>query len=413
MSKNKIKIIKYFLSSYIIISMLTNVFLPLKSNAATYTQTVKIGIENFPASYQSALYELQELHPNWNFTAYYTGIDWNEFISAEGACGKNRVGSSFDTAYRCSCGNLASGFYCADDKITAYFIDPRNFLTERNIFQFLEVSYNSSLHTKKIIENLIKNHAVFNYGNPISLTITATGEAKTMTYADIIMEAANQSQMSPISIVVKIIQEVGSKGSESTYGTHSTYPNCYNFFNIGANDAGNAITNGLKYASDNNWKDPYTAIVQGAIFNSKNYIQKGQNTAYFYKYDCVGTSILTAGNSQTISSSNLYYQYMTNVQDPYSQSANLFSTYTNYGLLNSSLNFIIPIYENMPAYTEKPSSLTSADGTLYYANVTSSVAARSAPTTSASPIMTLYRHDKVAMIQKSYTTANRLCMGQS
>jgi len=405
MIQKKIRIIKYFISSYIIISMLFNVILPIKSNAATYTQTVKTGISNFPKSYQNALYELQELHPNWTFSAYYTGIDWNEFIKAEGACGKNRVGKSFDTAHRCSCGNLESGYYCADDKITAYFIDPRNFLTERNIFQFLEISYNSSLHTKKIIEGLIKNHAVFNYGNPITLTITATGERKTMTYADIIMEAAKQSKMSPISIVIKIIQEVGTGGSGSTYGTHTKYPNCYNFFNIGSNDEGDAISNGLKYASEHHWNDQYTSIVEGAIYNSKNYIQKGQNTSYFYKYDCVGTSILTSGKSQTISSSNLYHQYMTNVQDPYSQSSNLFSTYTNYGLLGSNLNFIIPVYENMPVFTDKPSSLTSADGSLYYANVTSSVAARSTPSASASKVVTLYRHDKVAMIQKSYTTA--------
>lgn len=403
LQKKKTKII---LSIYLLISIIISLLCPLAVNAASYTQTVKSGIENFPESYRSGLNALKELHPNWNFVAYYTGIDWNEFIANEGVCGRNRVYKSFDTAYRCSCGNIESGYYCADDKITAYFIDPRNFLNERNIFQFLEVSYNPSTQTKPIIESLIKNHAVFNYGNPITFTKTATGERVTMTYADIIMEAAQQSQMSPISIVIKIIQEVGSSGSGSTYGNNPNYPNCYNFFNIGSSDTGNAVTNGLIYASNHKWNDPYTSIVEGAKYNSQNYIQNGQNTAYFYKYDCVGNSILTSGNSQTINSSSLYHQYMTNVQDPYSQSANLFSTYTNYGLLNSNLNFIIPIYENMPAYVDKPSSLSSASGTLYYANVSSSVSARQSPTTSASTVATLYRHDKVVMLQKSCANAN-------
>ena len=67
-----------------------------------------------------------------------------------------------------------------------------------------------------------------------------------MTYTDIIMKAAEASGMSPISMVIKIVQEVGSDGSGSTDGKNSTYPNTYNFFNIGANDTGDAILNGLK-----------------------------------------------------------------------------------------------------------------------------------------------------------------------
>ena len=38
------------------------------------------GIENFPESYKPYLYELKSKYPNWNFTALYTGLDWNYVI---------------------------------------------------------------------------------------------------------------------------------------------------------------------------------------------------------------------------------------------------------------------------------------------------------------------------------------------
>jgi rhamnose utilization protein RhaD (predicted bifunctional aldolase and dehydrogenase) len=48
------------------------------ADATKVTQQIKTGIENFPKTYQTYLKELKELHPNWNFDAYYTGIEWNE-----------------------------------------------------------------------------------------------------------------------------------------------------------------------------------------------------------------------------------------------------------------------------------------------------------------------------------------------
>ena len=259
----------------------------------TYKQKVTNGIETFPESYQKLLQEFVETkgHENWTFKAYYTGIDWNEMVNVQGECGKNRIHSKVDTAHRCSCNNLASGYYCADDKITEYFLDPRNFINERNLYQFLEISYDSNVQTKQIVESITARYNLYKKGQPI--TFQKDGQTVSMTFADIIIDAAKQSKMSPISIAIKIVQEVGSEGtSSSVTGTNATYPGYYNYFNIGAYDTGDAILNGLKYAKEKGWDTPYKSIVEGSKYNAKNYIQAGQNTAYFYKFDCVGSKIL-------------------------------------------------------------------------------------------------------------------------
>ena len=72
------------------------IYIPSESLAAlstNYTQTLKTGIDQFPESYKSYLQKLQEMHPNWTFKAYYTGIDWNELTSseAENKCLKNTI----------------------------------------------------------------------------------------------------------------------------------------------------------------------------------------------------------------------------------------------------------------------------------------------------------------------------------
>ncbi|MCL2859191.1 MAG: SH3 domain-containing protein [Oscillospiraceae bacterium] len=399
-----------------------------KVQAATYTQTVKNGIENFPTSYRNLLDQLIQNtdHTNWEFQAYYTGIDWSDFVKGQSVLGLNRVYQSMDVAHRDPSNNLESGFYAANSAITSYFMDPRNFINERNIFQFLDVSYNQQLYNRSIVDDMVKKYKVFNFGNPITFKMSDPKDSNynknvTMTYTDIIMKAAEVSQMSPISMVIKIIQEVGPNGSDSVSGTYPGYQSCYNFFNIGAYDEGDAIVNGLKYAKAQGWFCPYYAIVQGAIFNSKNYIMAGQNTAYFYKFDCVGTKILKPGETQTISSANLYHQYMTNVQDPYGQSANLFTTYTNNGLLGKKLCFIIPIFNNMPDIVYKPSTLSNSTETKYYTTITSTLNTRTQPSSSASPVtveyklangqtvsgtLFLYKDDLVIMLQRNCAIAN-------
>ena len=403
---NIFKILKKSLILILIISVLAVLIMPLNTSFAAakkYTQTLKSGISNFPKEYQSALNKIKDEHPDWNFEAYYTGIPWSTVLLNETSShGRNRVIKTADASWRCSCGNVASGYACASEGIIGYHLDARNFLNEINIFQFLEISYNSKIHNLSGVKSAVKGTFLDN-----TITYRKNGKSYTKSYAEIILEAAEESNMGPYSIVTKIIQEVGTNGSASVKGTYSGYKGYYNFYNLGAYDTGNAIVNALKYAKDKGWDNQYDAIIDGAKQISNSYTNAGQNTAYFYKWDVVGTKILKSGSSQKVSSSDMFWhQYMTNVQDPTSQSKPLYNTYARNGVLDKSLNFIIPIYEDMPSSVDMPSGFSDDTEDLYYVNCTDGLRVRNKASTSGSILATLYKNTKVQMITKNYTTAN-------
>ena len=387
----------------------------------TYTQILKSGIDNFPEEYKTVLEQLKKLHPNWNFEAYYTGMDWGTVVLNETAThGRNRIIKSADVSWKCSCGNVASGYACASEGIVKYYLDPRNFLNEVNIFQFLEISYNEKIHTLDGVKNIVKNSFL---ANDVTYTLIEqqdvlnekTGETEkkevevsyTKSYSEIILEAAKQSNMSPYSIAIKIIQEVGTNGSSSVSGTYEGYKGYYNFFNLGAYDTGDAISNGLRYARNKGWNNQYVSIIEGSKEIANSYTNAGQNTAYFYKWDVVGNNILKSGESKDVSVSDMFWhQYMTNVQDPTSQSKSLYNTYVKNAIINENLNFIIPIYNNMPSENAMPSGLTSDDGELYAVNCNDGLSFRSAPTTDSDRLGYLYRDTLVIMLEKECAEAN-------
>ncbi len=166
-------------------------------------------------------------------------------------------------------------------------------------------------------------------------------QMKLVHYADIIMEAASQSGVSPYVIASMILQEQGSGTSDSISGTNSTYPGVYNYFNLGAyeHDGMGAIEAGLYYASqsgtgDRPWTNIEKSIIGGAILYGQNYVSAGQDTFYLKKFNVQG--------------SNLYqHQYMTNVPAAASEGAKVAEAY-NDEIKATALVFKIPVYENMP-----------------------------------------------------------------
>lgn len=396
---------KKLLSILLIFSILTVTFsvffVKNESNAVTmsksYTQYVKSGISAFPKSYQTYLKKLEELHPNWIFKAYYTGIDWDELTSssAENKCKKNTIyfksGSTvMDPKALCICGKEGdSNYYCASASTVNYYLDPRNFLSEAQVFQFLDLSYDEHI-TKSVITNAAKNSF-------LSGTFTVNG--KKYSYVDAIMDAAEESKVSAMHILVTIFQEVGkgTKKSNGTYtlpkavsGTVDGYEGLYNFYNYGATDGSGAVERGLKKAREMGWTDPRTAIIEGAtIVLANNYISAGQNTKYFYKFDVVGNEILQESDGKKTYSSSYFFghQYMTNIQDPTSQAYNLFTYYTNEGLLDKTLTFNIPVYDDMPSQAvQQETTLKESEGDFYWVNVNSSVNIRKSASTSASSL---------------------------
>ncbi|MGN1298817.1 MAG: dockerin type I domain-containing protein [Candidatus Scatovivens sp.] len=355
------KIISIIIIFTILFNIIYYIYIPtesLSALSATYTQSLKVGIDSFPESYKPYLQKLQEMHPNWTFKAYYTGIDWTEVTSssAENACLKNTIKKVdlMDPTMLCICGRTGdAGYYCASAKTVNYYLDPRNSLTEYSIYQFLDLS-NSVQISRDIIQGVVSDTYL-------------------SKYTDTIIEAASRTEISPMHIIVTIFQELGKTKDtpKAIFGKVPGYENLYNFYNYGANDGDGAVERGLEKAREMNWTNPEIALIDGAEKVLKNgYISQGQTTKYFYKFDVVGNEILKDNEEKVYSSSNFFnHQYMTNIQDPSSQAGMLMEYYTNYGLANSNLVFTIPVYNNMPGVPVGfPTTLTEADGELYYVN---------------------------------------------
>ena len=389
------------------------IFLCIKN--ISYGSYLAAGIQNFPASYQPYLLELQKSHPNWIFTALYTGFDWKYVIDNQNVFGKNLVPKSYSDRWK----NLTpgqynvevdSGWVDASRQAIEYTMDPRNFLNERRMFQFETLSYDPSVTTLGGIDKILYGTEFY---NRIVEYKTAAGTNIVMSkkYSDLIMHAGITSGVSPYFLAARIKQEVGPFLSHNSIsGTVSGYEGLYNFYNIGATSDPNymqVIRNGLQYAKDGKgasqstrdrylipWNTKERSITGGAIWIGSSYINVGQNTIYLQKFDV---------NDQR-SSTLFWHQYMTNVLAPYSESNIVYTGYSNSGLLSSPMSFIIPVYNNMPAIPQdspniSPSDFTD-DNTKMYPNVSTVLNVRTGPGTSYDVITTISKADTLTRIKK-------------
>ena len=155
------------------------------------------------------------------------------------------------------------------------------------------------------------------------------------------MYAGEVSKVSPYHLATRIIQEQGADGrGNQISGNVSGYEGYYNYYSQNAYASGglSAVQNGLKYARQTDssnmrpWNSRYRAVVGGAVNLGKWYINKGQDTIYYEKFDVV----------------NYSHQYMTNVLAPKSEAKTSKKAYSETTLNNTAFKFIIPVYENMP-----------------------------------------------------------------
>ena len=373
------------------------------------------GIENFPESYQGYLEELKKQHPNWSFTALYTNLDWDYVIQNENIFGKNLVPKSYNDRWKNTNPGeynveVDAGWVDSSKQAVLYTMDPRNFLNEVRIFQFEELSFNSSTNSVDGIEKILYGTEFY---NQIVSYLTSSGSTVTMTkkYSDLIYSAGIQSKVSSYHLASRIKQEVGPFLSHSSIsGKIAGYEGLYNFYNIGATSSSEpmgAIINGLKYARDGNgaseatktkylipWNTKERAITGGGIFIGSSYINVGQNTIYLQKFHVHDTN-----NGELF-----WHQYMTNVLAPYSEANIVYKGYANSNLLDLNINFIIPVYNNMPEIQEESPAINPSDfeedNTKVYANVQTILNVRSGPSTSYEKITSVSKNEVMTRIAK-------------
>ena len=180
--------------------------------------------QGFPESYKPALRQLHGEYPNWVFTAQHTNLTWAEVINNESVVGRNLVPGTSPTswksmeagAYNWETGTWPSfdsgSWVAASREIISYYMDPRNFLNEKYIFQFLRHKYNSNIHTIDGIKSMIQ-------GTFLDNTVNVSGSQSSTTTGS----GSNSSSASGSSSSTDGPNYSGGPGVTGSNGTTGSY----------------------------------------------------------------------------------------------------------------------------------------------------------------------------------------------
>lgn len=375
-------------------------FISLAMSAVMFFSSVAVGTvvqagtvednlraQGFSESYIEDLAALQKAHPNWKFVAFKTGIDFDDAVKGE-----------------------LAGTPTTETNLRAY-LDPRNWLNEKYIFQFESIKKSDAVQSVSSVNAILKNTWM---ANSKIIYLDTLGNSKTVdevaSYANAMIKASNDTNMSANYIAAKIRQENGRTENTATAvrGDVAPFRGIYNYFNIGAYvtasdglawaagflkankdtvlyDGTNAtaspivtVSNGQRMTYVKEDGEYYRVTLYNELGNGKyenketGYILKSDvnttymgnygrpwtdpNKAIYYGAKYIANGYLTYQYTMylqkfnvNVQSGNLYrHEYMTNVSGAASEGYHLYSGYSNAGLLNSAHTFYIPVFNNMP-----------------------------------------------------------------
>ncbi len=338
--------------------------------------------KGFPKDYAVSLTELHLLHPAWEFTPLsiteekpqYT---WDYVIDKETEKGETNVVYSsstyFDYHHPLNRELYDSGYYQASRETVEYFMDPRNFLNETDIFQFYTLSggENGTIDAvEAVLAGTFMENAVLENG---------------MTYASYFMQIGQELDVNPLFLAAKVRQEQGGSGrsplisgtcgsklwefyrdqTQKTDTGQAVNPpssgytkdgllaldGYYNYFNVGATGKGvfSIYLNAMKYAQKGTetmrdawggspaWSTRWKALYGGASFLKTSYIDCYQSTVYLQKF-----------NVDSRANTNFTKQYMTAVFGAMSEGRSLYQSFASLDALDAPATFLIPVYGDMP-----------------------------------------------------------------
>lgn len=300
------------------------------SNAQKYDFIkVAIGVNIDSSKYpgvQEAVDELAEKHPDWEFEILYTTLDFDTAVQAEYEYDNKEANLVYTPTYKGDWiapnpykeGSWASASFNA----IAYFMDPRNFLNDVDVFQFVDLAdYELSGATTDSIQYQIEGTYLDGYAKDIQ-------------------NACKAQDINPYYVLARLIQEQGSKGSLTINMDGGDGKKYFNPFNIGVPHGTDAEIKAaaLKKAKDEGWDTMQKGLEAGIEFLKDGYIDAKQNTLYLNKFDVNPDS---PGSFYT-------HQYMQNVSAAYSEARIFRGSYEDTNTIDNPIKFIIPVYENMP-----------------------------------------------------------------
>ena len=314
--------------------------------------------QGFPESYKVKLRELHKKHPTWIFTGTKTNRTWAEAMYLQDEFAQDYYdsspGNSFlninptkaaqgmegylstqpnDYDYYTNTFKPHDGLYWfqANSAAIAHYMDPRYYLTEYGIFTFQDLSYDRSYQNEELVKQVLGNNHL-------------------TQFSSYFMKAAEETNTSPIYLAALSRLEVGtsstnvcSNGQAGVLSDGVDYTGFYNFYNIGASSSPDPKLKSLQYAMSVGWNSAEKAIVNGANRISSNYIQCGQHTTYYQKY-----------NFSPKATKGIWHQYTTNIDGLETQAISAFNSYKNMGVSELPFKFDIPIFNDMPESTPLP-----------------------------------------------------------
>lgn len=313
----------------------------------------------FPADYQSALNALHQAHPNWVFKPVYVGDTFDYAVGQQMAVASRALVSTYynecfrsmlDRDYNWQTNTWKQwepGWAGASEETVRYYMDPRNFLNENDIFMFESLTY-EKYQEEDVVEAALANTFMANTNVP--------GEE--YTYAWLFCWIGEKYDINPVALASRVRQEQGAGTSDLISGKYSGYEGLYNYFNIQATGStkDEIIKNGLKEAktgstimmpdgtvSSGAWDTPSKAVIGGSLKFANLYILKNQNTLYAQKFDYDGKY-----------NGKYWHQYMTNIMAPYSEGNQVRRSYSKSGQMENSFVFLIPVYDERPTESPKP-----------------------------------------------------------
>lgn len=158
-------------------------------------------LRDFPESYRPALRALHTKYPNWVFEAAPASHDWKTSVDMQMANQASNTAQYYDGSaflepylYMVRNWNLidAGHNYPANRAGVSYFMDPRNFLNETDIFQFEQLTYVPDVHTLHGVETVLG------------------GNAELRALAPALMEAGRQTGVSPYFLASRAKQEISA-----------------------------------------------------------------------------------------------------------------------------------------------------------------------------------------------------------
>ena len=346
----------------------------------------------FPASYVDRLVDLQWEHPKWIFEPQpVADLNWNEIVERECAPSWNLVVYSgwapeewkslgvtnYTPYYAVNAKTYDSGaWYQASRETIAYFMDPRNFLNESEIFMFETLGYDADSQTRAAVERTLSS----------TFMAGAKCDGGERTFAELVVDVGRRLGVSPVFLAGRLASEQGG-GSAQAFGTigdalslyftnaservgnaviwgkkytrdgastkavmakgRAAYNGYYNFFNFRAYGLGlfeikyNAWVEATSAETRERYLGPWNtqarAIEGGSIKIKERYIDTCRHTRYLQKFSVLAE----AGEFR-------WKQYMQNIAAPLTEARNTARAYEDAGTLDAPYRFLVPVYKAMP-----------------------------------------------------------------